>query len=381
MRSNSLLIRGLLVTVLGGALATSSADSVEDIQAQAISKRKAFDAEQRPESKCNLSNAPVRREWSSLTLLERREYIDALNCLMEKPPITPPSEASGVRSRYDDLVATHINQTLAIHGTANFLGWHRYFTWTLEKALREECGYKGYQPYWNWGKYAADPLHAPMFDGSENSLSGNGESVPHNRTQATPFTTLLPGPGGGCVRTGPFANMSVNLGPKAPTLDRVEAQTGNGLDYNPRCLRRDISAEASNGWTKTSDIVSLITQSKEIYWFQTIMQGEFQKGFLGVHTGGHFTIGGDPGGDLYVSPGDPAFWIHHGMIDRVWWIWQNLEPETRLQAISGTITISNRPPSRNGTLEDLTDLGVNAPPVPLGQLLDTMSGPFCYTYE
>lgn len=21
---------------------------------------------------------------------------------------------------------------------------------------------------------------------------------------------------------------------------------------------------------------------------------------------------GDPGGDLYISPGDPAFWVHHG---------------------------------------------------------------------
>jgi hypothetical protein len=29
---------------------------------------------------------------------------------------------------------------------ANFLSWHRYFVWTYETALREECGYKGYQP-------------------------------------------------------------------------------------------------------------------------------------------------------------------------------------------------------------------------------------------
>ena len=32
----------------------------------------------------------------------------------------------------------------------HFLPWHRYFGATYEKALREECGYKGAQPYWDW---------------------------------------------------------------------------------------------------------------------------------------------------------------------------------------------------------------------------------------
>jgi tyrosinase len=49
---------------------------------------------------------------------------------------------SETQNRYDDFVAQHINQTLSIHGTGNFLTWHRYFTYGYEKALREECGYK-----------------------------------------------------------------------------------------------------------------------------------------------------------------------------------------------------------------------------------------------
>jgi len=52
----------------------------------------------------------------------------------------------GARSRFDDFVATHINQTLAIHYTGNFLAWHRYYTWLYEEALRNECGYTGNQP-------------------------------------------------------------------------------------------------------------------------------------------------------------------------------------------------------------------------------------------
>jgi len=48
---------------------------------------------------------------------ERKEYIDAVLCLSTKLSITPLAEFPGVRSRYDDFVATHINQTMTIHAT------------------------------------------------------------------------------------------------------------------------------------------------------------------------------------------------------------------------------------------------------------------------
>lgn len=98
------------------------------------------DAEQKP--KCTMETASVRREWDSLTRDEKRAYIDAVLCLMHKPPISGDL-VPGARSRFDDFFGTHINQTLSIHGTGNFLSWHRYFTWTYEQALRHECGYTG----------------------------------------------------------------------------------------------------------------------------------------------------------------------------------------------------------------------------------------------
>jgi tyrosinase len=97
--------------------------------------------------------------------------------------------------------------------------------------------------------------------------------------------------------------MSVNLGPVAPTLDGVEPN-GDGRGYNPRCLRRDVSSFAAQ-WSKTSDTAWLIAENHDIYWFQTMMQGQFEKGYLGVHTAGHYTIGGDPGGvrfSLFPTP-------------------------------------------------------------------------------
>ncbi len=71
------------------------------------------------------------------------------------------------------------------------------------------------------------------------------------------------------------------------------------------------------------------------------------------------------------------------MIDRVWWIWQLQDLAVRQHVVSGTITMNNDPPSRNGTLADPTDLGANGPPVPLGDLLTTLGGnggKFCYIY-
>ena len=110
------------------------------------------------------------------------------------------------------------------------------------------------------------------------------------------------------------------------------------------------------------------------------MQGDFATGFYGVHTGGHFTIGGDPGGDIFTSPGDPAFFLHHAQIDRTWWIWQNQDLKNRQNAIAGTITLNNSPPSRNGTLQDYIYLGVNAPGIQIGDAMNTLAGPFCYIY-
>lgn len=68
------------------------------------------------------------------------------------------------------------------------------------------------------------------------------------------------------------------------------------------------------------------------------------------------------------------------MIDRVFWIWQNHDPETRRHAVGGTLTMFNDSPSRNNTLDDIVDLGGLIEPYRLGDLLDTTGGPFCYIY-
>lgn len=77
---------------------------------------------------------------------------------------------------------------------------------------------------------------------------------------------------------------------------------------------------------------------------------------------------------------DPYFFLHHAQIDRTWWIWQNQDLKTRQNAIAGTLTLLNSPPSRNATLNDTIDLGVNGAGIPISSAMSTLNGPFCYIY-
>ncbi|CBX97525.1 hypothetical protein IAQ61_007066 [Plenodomus lingam] len=338
---------------------------------------------------CTLKNAAIRREWSTLSRTEKLDYLNAVNCLARKPAKTPSAIAAGAKSRYDDLVVTHIQQSRAIHGTGNFLSWHRYYTWAFEQMLRNECGYQGHQPYYNWAWWANDPKSSPLFDGSATSMSGDGEYIPGRNyscipTEETCHIKLYPSHGGGCVTSGPFKNFTVNLGPLLSLLKIPDGLPPNpqadGLGYNPRCLRRDISTQASN---ETSDkaVAALIKNNPNIADFQRVYQGEFALGRMGVHTGGHYTIGGDAGSDFFNSPADPAFWPHHGMIDRVWWIWQNLDLKNRQTAVAGKRGFGDT--GENTLINDTITLGdyIGAPNITIGDAMSTMAGPFCYIYQ
>ena len=254
-------------------------------------------------------------------------------CLREKPSLTFPT-APGARNLFDDFQAVHINQTFLIHFNAVFLPWHRYYMWTYEKALREECGYQGYQPYWEWSSFYKDPTASPLFDGSDTSLSGNGDYVPHDAFNYTiPRTNLTVSRpaqgGGGCVTSGPLRNFTVNLGPvNSPGSLPGYKGNGTGLEYNPRCLVRDMGTVWSDNlsWENVTSLLNTTTNFLEF-------KGRLD---VGVHAGGHFTIGGLQY-DTFASPGDPAFFFHHAQIDRMWTLWQNLDIETRRTQLQGPV--------------------------------------------
>ncbi|KAK4187244.1 hypothetical protein QBC35DRAFT_410854 [Podospora australis] len=368
----------------------ASADAVNDLEKKG---RPQIDAALAKSKTCTKANLKVRREWGDISAAEKKAYISAMLCLMEKPSKLDRAKFPGAKTRYEDFVVVHMNQTMSIHNTGSFLSWHRYYLWAFEEALKNECGYTGSHPYWDWGRWAADPEKSPIFDGSDTSLSGNGKKTNHRASMFAPA-----GNGGGCVETGPFKNMTVRLGPLSPAIDPAPPANprADGYGDNPRCLRRDISNYLTMSSGKTQDIVNLINNSKDVLTFQNVMQGGpggggggFGGGFggggaaanVGVHAAGHFTIGGDPGGDFYTSPNDPAFWVHHGMIDRTWTIWQSQDYEKRVNAIAGGTSMMGFG-GRQQSLDDLIDLGVVGNKVyKIRELNSVVDGPFCYVYE
>ncbi|KAH9903557.1 Di-copper centre-containing protein [Xylariomycetidae sp. FL2044] len=366
------IVSGLL---LAGSI---SADAVSDLWDAAQPN---FEAKLASSKTCTKDKLQVRQEWGDLEAMEKKAYIDAVLCLTTSPSKLDQTKYPGAKTRYDDFVAVHINQTMTIHGTGNFLSWHRYYTWAYEQVLRNECGYNGTQPYWDWGRWAADPEASPLFDGSETSMSGNGEKTEH--------TSFMGGGGngGGCLTSGPFKNMTANLGPISPAISPAPPRNPqrDGMGHNPRCLRRDIGNQLSSRYTRTEDIANLISAPQAVAGFQNLMQaaGGFGAGAgagagMGVHAAGHFTIAGDPAGDFYTSPGDPAFWFHHAMIDRTWAIWQMQDTSSRIQTIAGARSMMG---GGQATLADEVNLYSVADTVyTIADLVSIVDGPFCYTY-
>jgi tyrosinase len=168
--------------------------------------------------------------------------------------------------------------------------------------------------------------------------------------------------------------MTIHLGPftvqvRPPYKRNPQA---NGMGNNARCLRRDMNNDLAMHQGRPEDIAELI-ESPTLNAFQSFLEG--------VHGVGHFTIAGDPGGDVFNSPGDPAFWVHHGMIDRIWSIWQSQDIENRTYVVAGMGMNGNFTYGPQ-SLDEVIDLGVVADKaLKIRDLASTVDGPFCYTYE
>ncbi|KAL2879822.1 hypothetical protein SGCOL_004866 [Colletotrichum sp. CLE4] len=368
------------------------ADLTAGIQAdvlKSLDEREARLKKRGESANCTASNLVFRKEYGALSLNERLSYVNAVKCLQRLPPRTPANVSAGARSRFDDFVVTHIQQTMTIHYTGNFMPWHRWFVHLYEKALRDECGYTGFQPYWDWPKYASAPEKSPIFNGDPYSLGGNGEYIPHDGPVIEPpegiggSSIQLPaGVGGGFVTTGPFANMTVHLGPVGG-LEGTAPGPDGGLGYSPRGLKRDVGPAMNQRYANYTTVLNLLLKPN-ISEYRLLSEGVPYTPEIGPHGGMHYAISGDPGADLFTSPGDPAFWVHHGMMDRMWTFWQALDPTARQQELNGGdyghITWANSPPSVKTQLTDVISMGYTGPSIKIEDVMDTMSGPFCYFY-
>jgi tyrosinase len=273
------------------------------------------------------SNPRIRTEWDSLSASGKSAFLNAVKCLIGKPA---SGQFSNARNRYEDLVALHQSLTPNVHGNAKFLIWHRYYIWTFEDILKQECGYSGNLPWFDEARYAGKFAQSSVFSSSNFGAVALG---------------------GGCVRDGAFAGLTCNIGPGS----------GNGA----HCLARnnDDSKTVNTG----SAMVNACNARSTYPDMAACAEG-------GAHAWGHNGIGAVMQ-DTYASPSDPVFWLHHGYIDRNFRIWQNAA-SGRSNSIDGTDRVGNR-------LTLSTSVSVNGlrPNVVIGDIIDTMGTKLCYKYN
>ncbi|KAF1962879.1 Di-copper centre-containing protein [Byssothecium circinans] len=329
--------------------------------------------------KCTEKNIEVRKEWSTLTTPERTDYIKSVKCLMKKTALTPKEAAPGVLTRYDDFTALHINNTIYIHTNGAFLTWHRHFLNLYQKALREECGFKGTLPYWNWAWWSDDLACNPIFDGSKTSMGGDGF---HNESAALAKFHNITYPranGGGCISKGPFTNLTLPF--HAFKTEELFLQTtpSNALISAPRCVTRDLNS-AISGPHMNQAVIDGLLSAPTIKDFQEILDKGLDKKSLGPHPAGHFAVGWGLQ-DQYASPADPTFFLHHGMVDNAWEQWQVKDLKNRRFALDGTNRTANAQPSVPVTVDYVLDFGYLGASHKMGDLMDTRAGVNCYRYE
>ncbi|KAF8888037.1 hypothetical protein BD779DRAFT_1672450 [Infundibulicybe gibba] len=286
----------------------------------------------------------IRREWRDLKRQEQASYLNAVKCIMAKAPITPKSIAPSVGSRYDDFVATHIQQTFSIHFV--ILGLDVGCNALVKVYKVPGLGFG----IWIRRKWT---IPAP----SRRHSAGFGRPWENRR---------------GCVTTGPFKNMIVRMGP------------GNDMSGNPRCLARDFSPYFAGRYLGAN--VTTFTLAQADYgWFSRVVEGGTSFDASGTHGGGHYGVGGTLGemGDLFNSPSDPVFFLHHANLDRLWWSWQARDLPRRLKDISGPINILDYSNQLGGnvTLAFPLSLGVNAKNVTVSDVMNIQGDTLCYLYD
>jgi tyrosinase len=273
------------------------------------------------------SNPRIRTEWDSYSNSDRQAYVNAIKCLQGR---APSGQFSQSKSRYEDLVALHQTLTPNVHGNAKFLLWHRYYLWTFEDMLRSECGFDRNLPWFDETRYAGRFSQSSIFSSQWYGAIGLG---------------------GNCVTDGQFANLAINVGP--------------GTDNYAHCLARN--GDSSKTQYCSSDMVNACNAQTDYASMASCQEG-------GAHAWGHNGIGAVMQ-DVYASPADPVFFLHHAFIDRNLRIWQN-QDSSRVNGVDGTDAAGNAL-----TMDTTINVYDFRPTVRIRDVLDTMSTTLCYKYN
>lgn len=330
---------------------------------------------------CSAEHARTRVAFSSMSPEERRDYTEAINCIHSQPSNLDKTQFPAAVNRYQDYAVVHVQRTGQVHLSGFFLTWHRYFLHLFERDLRRTCGYRGRFPYWDFASTTDNLEGSVEFDGSASSMGSNGAYVNTGPIVLGPLLTVPHGSGGGCIKTGPFSDWTATLGFIDPLfLISGAPLPANTYAYNASCLKRDLNTFVAQTYTNAG-LVSKTAHSTSAANLELNLNGVIGGSSLGVHSAGHFTVGGFMN-SIHVSVQDPVWWMLHANIDRIYASWQKNNPSLASD-LYGTMTANNAPPSANVTLDTIEpDWGYfDSSSIPVRNLLSTTAGPFCYKYD
>ncbi|KAH7389990.1 hypothetical protein BKA66DRAFT_558580 [Pyrenochaeta sp. MPI-SDFR-AT-0127] len=295
-----------------------------------------------------------RRAWHTFSNTEKLAYINAELCLMQKPASLGLPAA---KTRFDEFQAIHQLQAYATHFVGAFLPFHRALLHAHETALRNECAYTGWQPYWqeqlDAGKFKASIVMDPVY-----GFGGDGSGSKR------------------CITNGPFANYTNHLGPSYVNTDH--------------CIDRQINEQMSQGSAQRNVDSCLAATNWATAW--SCIEGN-------PHSGGHAGVGGQMQNGV-SSPGDPLFYLHHTWLDKMWADWQAKDKTKRLTEMGGTNVMPQnmegffparpasipRPtgaagdPGSTTTLTHVLNMYGNGPNRTIADVMDTGGDILCYEY-
>lgn len=299
----------------------------------------------------------IRKSVNRLTATERAKFVAA--CLKLK---FIPSPISGrtwdtwarwhfevwmpMESRLGEPAGKETHFASFVHGTAAFLPWHRWFTRQLELDLQAVSGFDDLTiPYWDWAYDAALP------DPTKGKIWGDGLDDPNPDN----YDWFLGGSGTSAndwvVTTGPFAYQSgrwaitFSEGLSPPSSDGTDV--GLGMD-GPE-LRRALGVEPTVKYAilktlpKVEDVWAVlelpfdtppwnkmptplfnkdVTPDEDPREYIPEKHNFFRNRFeRDLHNVGHRFAGRTM--LRGTAPNDPAFFLHHSNVDRIWSKWQD----------------------------------------------------------